>query len=260
MENEAEYRQQIIEVGRRIYNKGFVASNDGNLSIRTDNEVLITPTGLSLGFLSPDQLVKVNISGEKSEGYLDPSSEIKFHLRVYQMRPDVKAVVHAHPPISTGFAVAGMSLSKPTLPEMIISLGCVPLAEYGTPGTEELVSEIEKMIPTCNAILLANHGVLTVGEDIFSAYYKMETVEHSAHINWIAHTLGKINVISGEKLDKLIELQSQAAGGRPVCQVCGLELPDSSENLNQPNAVENSDELIELISQITANVLKEMED
>lgn len=261
MENEAEYRQQIIEIGKRIYNKGFVASNDGNLSIRVDNEVLITPTGLSLGFLSPDQLVKVNTSGEKVDGYLKPSSEIKFHLKVYQMRPDVRAVVHAHPPFSTGFAVAGISLNQPILPEMVISLGCVPIADYGTPGTEELVSEIGKIIPTCNAILLANHGVLTLGEDIFSAYYKMETVEHSAHINWVAYTLGKVNVISGEDLDKLVELQHQAAGGRPVCQVCGLELPGSSNgDSNGSNITENNDNLVELISQITANVLNEVQD
>lgn len=260
MENEAEYRQQIIEIGKRIYNKGFVASNDGNLSIRSNNEVLITPTGLSLGFLSPDQLVKVKMSGEKIEGYLDPSSELKFHLKVYQKRPDVKSVAHAHPPVCTGFAVAGIPLSEPILPEMVISLGCVPLADYGTPGTEELVKEIEKIIPTCNAILLANHGVLTVGEDISSAYYRMETVEHTAHINWVATTLGKVNVIGGENLGKLMELQSEAAGDKAVCQVCDLDYSNSPDgNSNRSNSVENSEDLIELVSQITANVLKEIE-
>lgn len=259
MEKENEYRQQIVEIGKRIYNKGFVASNDGNMSIRIGNEVLITPTGLSVGFLTPDQLVKVSMSGEKIEGYLNPSSEIKFHLKVYQKRPDISSVVHAHPPVSTGFAVAGISLSKPILPEMVIALGCVPLAQYGTPGTDELVKEIEKIIPTCNAILLANHGVLTVGEDIFSAYYRMETVEHSAHINWIARTLGNVNTIGGEGLDKLIDLRDKAAGGQPVCQVCDLELPDlSNADLSGSDAIENA-ELIELISQVTANVLKEIE-
>jgi len=253
MEKETEYRQQIVEIGKRVYNKGFVASNDGNMSIRVGNEVLITPTGLSVGFLTPDQLVKVNMSAEKIEGYLNPSSEIKFHLKVYEMRPDIKSVVHAHPPFSTGFAVAGIPLSKPTLPEMVISLGCVPIADYGTPGTEELVKEIEKIIPTCNAILLANHGVLTLGDDISQAYYRMETVEHSAHINWIAHTLGKVNVISGNQLEQLIELRDKTAGDRPVCQVCSLDL-----STNNTNTEDN--ELIELITKITSDVLKEMND
>jgi L-fuculose-phosphate aldolase len=173
--------EDIVEVGRRIYINGFVAANDGNISVRVgDDEIITTPTGVSKGFLTPDMLVKVNMDGQKISGNLRPSSEIKMHIEVYKQRSDVRAVVHAHPITATGFAVAGIPLEKCVLPEVVLSLGSIPIAKYGTPSTMELPEAINEFLPTCDAVLLANHGALTVGVDVFNAYYKMETLEHFA--------------------------------------------------------------------------------
>lgn len=256
MKTEKEYRSDIVEIGRRVYAKGYVAANDGNISIRlSDDEVLVTPTGMSKGFLSTDQLIKVAMSGEQIEGYLRPSSELPFHLKVYELRDDVKAIAHAHPPISTAFAVAGIPLDEMILPEMIISLGCIPIAKYGTPGTEELVESISEIIPTCDAILLANHGALTVGTDVYSAYYKMETMEHYAHINWIARTLGNINPLGEEELQKLLQLREQLGVKSNLCDRCStlLELQTGDNGLGVNMSEE---ELIELITRVTANVIR----
>jgi L-fuculose-phosphate aldolase len=256
MKTETDYRHDIVEIGKRIYAKGFVASNDGNFSIRiADNEVLITPTGMSKAYLSPDQIIKVNMSGERIDGYLKPSSELPFHLKIYEIREDVKSVVHAHPPISTAFAVAGIPLDDTILPEAILSLGCIPLAKYGTPGTEELVETVEGTILGCDAILLANHGALTVGPDIYTAYYRMETMEHFAHIDWVARTLGQVNQLGTEDVQKLLELRKD----KPLCNLCPV-LSDlqTDENSSPRTASMNEQELTELIAKVTANVLKEM--
>lgn len=266
MKTETEYRQDIIEIGKRVYQKGFVASNDGNISVRiSDNEVIATPTGRSKGFLTTDQLVKVNLDGEKLEGYLEPSSEIKFHLRVYQLRPDVRSVVHAHPPVCTAYAVAGIPLDKPVLPEAVVSLGCIPIARYGTPGTEELVSTIAEIIPRCDAILLENHGALSVGPDIYSAYYKMETMEHFAHIIWIATTLGRVNLIEGENLEKLFELRKRfGLAEKPLCDVCTVPLEQiaQSPSVVPGNTAPNSgnDDIADIVSRVTAKVIEALKE
>ncbi len=259
MKTETEFRQDIIEIGKRVYNKGFVASNDGNISVRiSDDEVLATPTGRSKGFLTTDQLVKVKITGEKLEGYLEPSSEIAFHLRVYRLRPDVRAVVHAHPPVCTAYAVAGIPLDKPVLPEAVVTLGCIPIARYGTPGTEELVEAIQEIIPRCDAILLENHGALSVGPDVFAAYYKMETMEHFAHITWIATTLGKVNLIEGENLQKLFELRRRfGLGEKPLCDVCTVPLErraQPEETIHEP--IQTDDEIADIVARVTTKVLE----
>jgi len=254
MKNETEYRHDIVEIGKRVYAKGYVAANDGNISIRiSDDEVLVTPTGMSKGFLTTDQLIKVSMSGEQTEGYLRPSSELPFHLKVYALRADVNAVVHAHPPISTAFAVAGIPLDEMILPEMIVSLGCIPIAEYGTPGTEELVESISGIINTCDAILLANHGALTVGTDVYSAYYKMETMEHYAHINWTARTLGRVNPLGEEDLQKLIELRERLGVKTNLCDRCSALLELQTSKKVSGNMSE--EELIELITRVTRDVL-----
>jgi len=261
MKSEGEYRKDIIEVCRRIYNKGFVAANDGNVSVRiSDDEIIATPTGMSKGFLTTDQLVKINMNGEKLEGYLNPSSEIKVHIRIYKERPDVRAVVHAHPPISTAFAVAGIPLDQLILPEVILTLGIIPIAPYAPPSTEELAEKVGEYIRCCDAVLLANHGAVTVGPDVYSAYYRMETLEHYAHILWIARLLGGPRQLTPEDVNKLLELRKQLriSTKNPLCEQCPVieaaqKLLDGM--LPRENQRSGDDELI---SRITEAVIREL--
>lgn len=183
-EKYARLKEDIVEVGRRIYNLGFVAANDGNISVRVgDDEILTTPTGVSKGFMTPDMIIRVDMAGNKLEGKLKPSSELKLHLEVYKQRPDVRAVLHAHPPVATAFAVAGIPLDKPVLPEIVISLGRIPIAKYATPSTEELPASVRPYLEDHDAVLLENHGALTVGSNLFNALFKMEQIEHFAKIS-----------------------------------------------------------------------------
>lgn len=203
-------KKEIIEVGKRIYNRGYVASNDGNISVRIDDErVLITPTGISKGFMTPDDLIIINLEGKLINGKRKQSSESNMHLQIYKDRPDINSVCHAHPPYSTGFAVAGIPLDKMILPEVIISLGIIPIVEYGTTGTEELYGQISKYIKNYDAFLLANHGALTIGNSILNAYHRMETLEHAAQIQFIAHQLGKVNSLKKNQVDQLIDLREK---------------------------------------------------
>ena len=201
---EEELRAEICEVGRRVYARGYVASNDGNISVRlNDQHVLATPKSVSKGFMTPDMMVVTDMQGRKVSGHRDASTELKMHLAVYEMRPDVTAVVHAHPPLSTGFAVAGIPLNKSSLAEIIFSLGSVPIAEYATPSTQELPDAVKKYITAHDGLLLANHGALTCGQDLMNAYFKMETMEHFAQITLVARQLGRENLISREEVDRL---------------------------------------------------------
>ncbi len=194
----------VIHVGKRMYDRGYVASNDGNLSVRlSEDRLLITMTGVSKGFLDPDKFVVVDYDGAVISGSQEPSSEMKMHLMVYRERPDVHAVAHAHPPASTGFSVAGVNLPDNLLPEVIVSLGHVPIAPYGTPGTMELVESLREYVREYDAVLLENHGALTLGPDIVAAYHKMETMEHCARITLVARMLGQVNTIDEENVDKL---------------------------------------------------------
>jgi len=198
-------KSDIVKVGQLVWLKGYVASNDGNLSIRlTEDKVLITPSGLSKGFLSQAELVLTDMKGGVISGVNRPTSELKMHLAIYRERPDVRAVVHAHPPVATGFAAAGVSLDQPVLPEVAIDLKKIPLAAYATPGTEELSRSVAGLITDCNAVLMANHGVVTVGPDIFTAYYRMEMVEHFARINFVARLLGGPRLLQEEEVRRLL--------------------------------------------------------
>lgn len=211
VENKA--RRDIVEIGRRLYEKGFVASNDGNISVRLSaDEVLITPTRLSKGSLTEADLVKVDLSGNVITGTLRPTSELKMHLAVYWIRSDVKAIVHAHPQKATAFAVAGVPLDRITLPEAVLAFGSVSLAEYGTPTTEEVPNAVQKYIATSDALLLANHGALTVGPDLFDAYNKMEVLEHFAAISLYARLLGGERPLSEEQARALYRLRDEAPG------------------------------------------------
>jgi L-fuculose-phosphate aldolase len=203
-------KRDIVEVGRRVYARGYVASNDGNISARLDaRRVVITPTGVSKGFMKEDDMLVVDMDGKVVGGSGKPSSEIFMHLSIYKARPDVNGVCHAHPPYATGFAVAGIPLDKCILPEVIIVLGGIPIVEYGTPGTEEFYKPVLKLLDKYDAFLLANHGALTVGKDLFNAYHKMETLEHSAHIAFVAQQLGHVNTLSPQQVQKLTDLRQK---------------------------------------------------
>ena len=220
MKRDEQLRSDIVEVGRRLWQRGYVASNDGNISARLDERTLLaTPRSVSKGFMTPDMIVTCDMAGKKIAGDRDPSSELLMHLAVYELRPDVQAVVHAHPPLATGFAVAGIALDRAVLAEVITTLGSVPIAEYGTPSTAELPVAVRKYIKVHDGLLLANHGALTAGTDLFGAYYKMETIEHFAHISLVARLLGRERVLSSEEVLRLQGLRGSygIASPAPIC-------------------------------------------
>jgi L-fuculose-phosphate aldolase len=219
---ESQLRLDMVEVGRRLWTRGFVASNDGNISVRLPGDrLLMTPTGVSKGFMSPDMMVVTDLDGRLVSGEpgRQPSSEILMHLVAYRHRPDVQAVVHAHPPLATGFAVAGMPLDRAVLAEVVTTLGSIPLAGYGTPSTPELPASVEPFVRTHDAVLLANHGALALGKDLFAAYYKMETIEHFARISLVARLLGREHLLSRDEVGRLQELRGTygIASPAPVC-------------------------------------------
>ena len=193
-----------------LHQRGYIAACDGNLSVRlSKNQVLVTPTGMSKGSMKSADLVIVDMAGRKLKGRRDVTSEIGMHLLIYRMRPDVNGIVHAHPRTATGFAAAGIALDQPLACEVVIGLGQIPLAPYGTPGTPELARTLEPLVPQYDAVLMANHGVVTYGVDLQSAYMKMETVEHFAQIALITHILGKQQLLDCAELDKLIAARNK---------------------------------------------------
>ena len=212
----------IVEIGRRLWVRGFVASNDGNISVRIGpDRLLMTPTSVSKGFMTADMMVITDMDGALVTGApgRKPSSEIKMHLVAYRARPDVNAVVHAHPPLSTGFAVAGIPLDRAVLAEVVTTLGSIPIAEYGTPSTDELSDAVRPYVKAHDGLVLANHGALALGKDLFAAYYKMETIEHFAKISLVARQLGRENLLSREEVGRLQGLRDRygIAAPAPVC-------------------------------------------
>ena len=218
--SEAQSRADIVEVGRRLWVQGYVASNDGNISVRLSaDHILTTPTRVSKGFMTPDMCVVTDMAGVKVRGARDASSELKMHLEVYRQRPDVGAVVHAHPATATGFAVAGVPLNRAVLAEVITTLGGIPIADYATPSTAELPAAIREYIKSHDGLLLANHGALAVAPDLFAAYYRMETIEHFAKISLVARTLGRENLLSRDEVTRLQNLRGMygISAPAPVC-------------------------------------------
>jgi|TARA_B110000438_G_C15741464_1_gene618662 L-fuculose-phosphate aldolase len=213
-------RKEICEVGRRVYQRGYVAANDGNISVRMEaDRVLCTPTGVSKGYLSEDMLAVCDMDGEQIAGSMKISSEIRMHLEIYKLRSDVNSVVHAHPPTATGFAVAGIELTQCVLPEVIVSLGGIPLAAYGTPGGPDIVEPMKPLLRQYDAVLMANHGVVTLGQHVMDAHFKMETVEHFAKIALVAHQLGSVGTLADKDVDDLVALRDRfGIGDRPVCE------------------------------------------
>jgi L-fuculose-phosphate aldolase len=228
MSSERQYRREIVHFGRALHERGYVAAMDGNLSVRLDEQrILATPTSMCKGAMRPSDLVIVDMEGRRLGGRREVSSEIAMHLQIYKLRPDVRGVVHAHPPTATGFAAAGMALNQPLVCEVVIGLGSIPLAKYGTPGTPELTEGLEPLIPQYDAILMSNHGVVSYGADLQYAYMKMETVEHFAQIALVTHLLGRQQPLSSQELEKLMVARSKYQGSRSAAPL-PLAVPCSS--------------------------------
>ena len=244
MKSPFEIKKEICEVGHKLWLKGFVAANDGNISVKiNDHEYYCTPTGVSKGSLTPDMIIKVDENGKKLEGKLNPSSEIKMHMRVYQKRPDVTAVVHAHPPVATAFTVADIDLDQYILPEAVLTIGNVPTCDYGTPSTMEIPDSLDPYLQNHDAFLLRNHGALTVGCNLTKAFFVMEEVEFNAVICKHAMDLGAVHEISRDQLAKLMDLRKKMnlPGRHP-----GIEYEETA-SCNCANA--------ELVEMITKKVL-----
>lgn len=255
VKTEREHAADIVRVGRLVFEKGWVAANDGNISIRLDDErIMCTPTGVSKGMLHVDDIIIVDYDGEKISGRLERTSEIKMHLKIYELREDIDSVVHAHPPHATGFACAGRALNTALLPEVVIGLGCVPLASYGLPGTDALTDPMLPYIPRYDALLLGNHGAVAYGSDVMQAYFRMETVELFARINFVAEMLGGARALPQAEVDKLVEsrgrygVQSKATP-QPGCPVAAEDAAASGQAGNDGVFV-TRDELIQLVEEV----------
>lgn len=211
-------KREICDIGRRIYENKFIAANDGNISVKvSDNEYYCTPTRVSKGYMTPDMIIKVDGECNVLDGKLKPSSEMKMHLKVYAERPDVKSVVHAHPPFATAFAVANKPLDRFILPEAVIFLGSVPVCKYGTPSTDEIPESLAPYIQEHDAFLLQNHGALTVGDSLMEAYFAMESLEYYAKLSFLTQLLGGGQEIDHDNLLKLLEVRKtmHAKGKHP---------------------------------------------
>lgn len=263
--NEYEIKKEICEIGRRIYNKGMVAANDGNISVKiSDNEFLCTPTGVSKGFMTPEYICKVDAQGNvlQANGNFKPSSEIKMHMRVYAERPDVKSVVHAHPMYATSFAIAGIPLSQPIMPEAVIALGCVPIAEYGTPSTDEIPDAVSKYLQSYDAVLLENHGALTYSDSLLAAYLKMESVEFYAQLLFLSRQLGGPKELSDDKVQRLYEIRRQfGMTGKHPADLCVNEQSGKESchtckgNCDHDNTSEVSSDVV---AEITRKVIEQL--
>lgn len=218
-----EAKKMIVEIGRRMYTKNFVAANDGNISCKVAEDIIwTTPTGVSKGFMSEDQMVKMRLDGVVlSQGERGPSSEVKMHLRIYHENPEAMGVCHAHPPISTSFAIAGLSLDQAIYPEALVNLGTVPCVHYEAPGSQGIPDSIAPYARDYNALLLANHGAVAWGPTLMDAWYRLESTEHYAMvIMYTGNIIGKANVLSCEQVSELIEIRNKlgiTSGGVPPC-------------------------------------------
>lgn len=216
-ENESNIRQEICRFGKMLHEHNFVAATDGNISVRLgQNLVLCTPTSVCKGMMRPEDLVLVDMQGTPQDGNRNPSSELGMHLLYYNLRPEIRAVVHAHPPTATGFAAAGLALEEPLVAEVVITFGKIPLARYGMPGTRELGEALKPLMTEHDAILMAQHGVVTCGHTLLKAYLNMECVEHYAKIVMVARQLGSPQALSPENVRRLMEAREHYEGNKPA--------------------------------------------
>lgn len=264
MVHEWELKKLFVELGKRIWQRNYVAANDGNMTVRlNENELLTTPTGISKGFMTTDMIIKVDYNGKVISGNPDyrPSSEVKMHIDVYNERPDINAVVHAHPPFATSFAVAGIPLDKCVLPEAIIVIGAVPIAKYGLPSTDELPENIRPHIKKNDVILLENHGALTLGPDLLTAYHRMETLEHTANIVSKAIQLGNLGVLPEVERDRLMTLRDKfnLPGRITTCDATPMTSNADPMVNTQPVSFGSSGKITdETIRQITESVIAKL--
>ncbi len=245
-----EAKDLVCEVGRRLWQRGYVSANDGNISVRIDNQRLVaTPTGVSKGFMRPSDLIVTDMNGQVIQGDRKPSSELKMHLEIYNLRRDVQSVVHAHPPFATAFALAGVALDKCLLPESILSLGAIPIVPYATPSTDEIPSAIRQFIPSCQALLLANHGAVVWADSLMGAYYKMESLEHSATITHHAMSLGEPRVLDEQQVQKLVEVRDKMglSGSMMPCEAS--KTCPAEKNAADPSLNPDYDELAQKVTE-----------
>lgn len=229
-------KKEICRVGRKLEEKGFIAATDGNISCKIGSDrFLITPSGVSKGELCEDELLTINSRGDLVAGRGRPSSEILMHMAAYAERPDIKAVIHAHPPVTTALTVAGVELAQCVIPEVVITMGRIPTAEYATPCTEEGARVIKDLIHEIDVIILDRHGSLTVGETLESAYFKLEKLEHAAHVTATAKMLGKIKVLPEDEVQKLVALRTKLGIKTKVnpcdsCKACGKKIEQNESD------------------------------
>ncbi len=251
--NEIKIRNAICDVGQKIYDKGFVAANDGNISVKLDeNTILVTPTAVSKGGMKADEIVKMTLDGEVLSANGKPSSEVKMHIQVYKTNPSIQAVVHAHPPIATAFAVARVPMETPILAEAVVNLGVVPVSDFALPGTNEVPESIKPYVQDYNAVLLANHGLLTWGRDLREAFFRMESVEHYGKILLYVKQIGDPREFNCTEIDALLDIRKKIgveSGGVPACKPAYVEKSDKSSK-------EYSE--VELIGAITKEVIKQL--
>jgi L-fuculose-phosphate aldolase len=216
-------RREIVRVGQLMYERSYVVSSDGNVSVRLDDgRILATPTQTCKGRMTEQMLALTDLDGNPLNDRR-ASSELAMHLLIYRERPDIKAVCHAHPPHGSAFAVAGLAIDQPILSEVILTLGCVPLAAYGTPSTDELTAKMRPFIEHHNALLMANHGAVAYGTDVWQAFDRLETLEHTAKIAILARALGGAQNLPPDAIEKLIYVRERAGylDERARCQACG---------------------------------------
>jgi L-fuculose-phosphate aldolase len=250
MPDEGRLRRDLCEIGRRMWMQGLVAATDGNFSVRlSEQHLLATPTGVNKGFMSPDEVVKIDMGGSPVEGFTRPSSEIKMHLAIYERRPDVCAVIHGHPPTATGFAAARVPVPTEILTEAHTFLGPVALVEYATPGSEGVPQALARHVKDHNLFLLENHGAVAVGSDLFQASYRMEALEQSAKIATTARLLGGGHAIEQSELAKLQQIRGEL-GLLPSEESC-LAAGDSC------GRAESEEALVARITELVMEALRE---
>ena len=199
-------KKEMVAVCRALYQRQLLAATDGNLSVRCGDNLLTTPSGVNKGFIREQDILTVDFTGQVLAGVGQPTTELLLHLEVYQVRPEAGAVIHAHPPIATAFTLAGISLAQGILPEVVLSLGAIPTAPYATTGTPEMAAAVRDLLPCYDAILLEQHGAVTIGQNLWEAYNRMEKVEHAAWTVWLARQLGRAQTLPPEEVARLTQL------------------------------------------------------
>ncbi len=223
MKSEYQHRKEMIEIGKRVHQHGWISATDGNFSVKIgDDRILTTPTGVHKGYLEMEDFIIVDMEGKKISGTRNPSTEIDMHLTCYKQRPDISAVIHAHPTFCIAFSVAGIQLAQCLLPEVVFTLGSIPTADYAPPSTDQVSQSIEEPIKEYDAVILERHGSVTVGKDIFGAYNSLERMEHVAEITYHARALGNARPMTSDQVNELIKIRTGLGlpGKRVTCNDC----------------------------------------